>query len=29
MGLDRRKSAGRRASDHHLAPIEITWPHRE
>jgi len=29
MGLDRRKSSGRRATDHHLARIEITWPHRE
>ena len=29
MGLDRRKSTGRRAGDHHLAPIDITWPHRE
>jgi hypothetical protein len=29
MGLDRRKSSGRRASDHHLSRIEINWPHRE
>jgi hypothetical protein len=26
---DRRKSSGRRATDHHLSRIEITWPHRD
>jgi hypothetical protein len=29
MGDDRRKSNGRRATDHHLSRIEITWSHRE
>jgi len=29
MGLDRRKSNGRRASDHPLTRIEINWPQRE
>jgi hypothetical protein len=25
-GAERRKSDGRRAADHHLAPIDIPWP---
>jgi hypothetical protein len=25
-GAERRKSDGRRATDHHLAPIHISWP---
>jgi hypothetical protein len=29
MGLDRRKSSGRRSTDHPLSRIEISWPHRE
>ncbi|MEJ0035393.1 MAG: hypothetical protein WDO68_04835 [Gammaproteobacteria bacterium] len=29
MGQDRRKSSGRRATDHHLSRIEMTWPDRE
>ena len=28
-GDDRRKSSGRRASDHRLARIDINWTHRE
>jgi hypothetical protein len=28
-GAERRKSDGRRATDHHLSPIEIPWPHRK
>jgi hypothetical protein len=29
MGDDRRKSSGRRSTDHHLSRIEMTWSHRE
>ena len=29
MGQDRRKSSGRRATDHHLSRIEITWSNRD
>jgi hypothetical protein len=29
MGDDRRKSSGRRATDHHLSRIDITWSQRE
>ena len=28
-GEDRRKSSGRRATDHHLSRIDITWSRRE
>jgi hypothetical protein len=29
MGEDRRKSGGRRATDHHLSRIELTWPNKK
>jgi hypothetical protein len=29
MGEDRRRSGGRRASDHHLSRIELTWPNKK
>lgn len=29
MGEDRRRSGGRRASDHHLSRIELNWPRKK
>jgi len=29
VGEDRRRSRGRRATDHHLSRIEMTWPNKK